>query len=174
MHLQMVHNSCEFIKSLGLPFRGVLVVSGELNYSTARKVDIEAWFPSYGEYRELVSASNCKDFQSRKLDIRYGHGKNKDGEKEYVHMLNATLCATERTLCCILENYQTPEGIRIPKVLQPYMRELIQAEDHTLDDYNKPDLDLQQEHCAVPTFKDVDFIPFVNKNPASVPPPSTA
>ncbi|EAY04790.1 seryl-tRNA synthetase family protein [Trichomonas vaginalis G3] len=161
MHEQMVHNSCEFIKSLGLPFRAVLVVSGELNYSTARKVDIEAWFPSYNQYRELVSASNCKDFQSRKLDIRYGHGKNKDGEKEYVHMLNATLCATERTLCCILENYQTPTGIRIPKVLQPYMRELMINENHSDEDYNKPDLDLQSEHCAVPDFKNIDFIPFV-------------
>lgn len=174
MHKQMVHNSCEFLKSLGLPFHAVLVVSGELNYSTARKVDIEAWFPSYNQYRELVSASNCKDFQSRKLDIRYGHGKAKTGEKEYVHMLNATLCATERTLCCILENYQTPEGIIIPKVLRPYMRQLCAGVDHSNDDYNVPDLDLQAEHCAVPEFKDIDFIPFVNKKPTEIPPPSTA
>ena len=174
MHQEMVHNSCEFLKSLGLPFRAVRIVSGECNYSTATKIDIEAWFPSYNEYRELVSASNCKDFQSRKLDIRFGHGKNDKGEKEYVHMLNATLCATERTLCCILENYQTPEGIVIPKVLRPYMRELITTVDHTNDDYNKPDLDLQAEHCAVPEFKDIEIIPYVNKAPTTVPPPSKA
>jgi len=166
VHEQMVKNSCEFLQSLGLPFHAVLIVSGELNYSTSRKVDIEAWFPSYNSYRELVSASNCLDFQSRKLDIRFGHGKNKEGEKEYVHMLNATLCATERTLCCILENYQTPEGIRIPKVLQPYMREIIDQPSENIN-FNCPDLDLQSNICCPPQFKDVDFIPFVQSATAT-------
>lgn len=175
MHIRMVHNSCEFLKSLGLPFRAVLVVSGELNYSTARKIDVEAWFPSHNDYRELVSASNCKDFQSRKLDIRYGHQKTEEGEREYVHMLNATLCATERTLCCILENYQTPEGIRVPKVLQPYMRKMEDQQRLDLSDvsmessetiyaklssFNNKNANLEQEFKPF-NYKDFDFIPFV-------------
>ena len=82
MHNQIVHNSCEFIKSVDFPFYTVLIVSGESNYSTACKVDIEAWIPAYSQYCELVSASNNKDFKPRKLDIRYGHEKTKDGEKE--------------------------------------------------------------------------------------------
>jgi len=69
----------------------------------------------------LVSCSNCTDFQSRNLEIRCGGKKKDETEKRYVHMLNGTLCATERTLCCILENYQTETGLRIPEVLQPYV-----------------------------------------------------
>ena len=161
VHHQMINNSCEFLKTLGIPFRVVCVVSGELNYSTSKKYDIEGWFPSYGTYRELVSGSNCLDFQSRKLDIRFGHGKNKDGEKEYVHMLNCTLCATERTLCAILENYQTPEGIKVPKVLQPYLKQIIEEEEPATD-YNMPDVDLQAEAEKIKTHSvDVTFIPFV-------------
>lgn len=83
------------------------------------KYDLEAWFPGYKAFRELVSCSNCTDYQSRALEVRYAL-KNTD-EKLYVHMLNGTMCATERTMCCIMENYQTPEGLRVPEVLQPYM-----------------------------------------------------
>ena len=115
----------EFYESLNLPYRVVNIVSGELNDAAAKKYDLEAWFPGYDAYRELVSCSNCLDYQSRNLNIRYGIGKmDKEGKKEieYVHMLNATLCATERTLCCILENYQTETGVRVPEVLQPYVK----------------------------------------------------
>jgi seryl-tRNA synthetase len=94
-------------------------VSGALNDAASKKLDLEAWFPGYEAYRELVSSSNCTDYQSRGLEIRLT-SKDKNA-KEYVHMLNATLCATERTMCCIVENYQTPEGLRIPTVLQPFM-----------------------------------------------------
>lgn len=66
---------------------------------------VQAWFPTLGVYRELVSASNCTDYQSRAMEVRLGHAK-KDGPKNYVHFLNATLCATTRSMCCILENYQ--------------------------------------------------------------------
>jgi len=97
----------------------VNICSGELNDAAAKKYDLEAWFPGYEAYRELVSSSNCTDFQSRGLEIRYSDKSTK--EKVFVHMLNATLCATERTMCCILENYQTEEGVRIPKVLQPFL-----------------------------------------------------
>ncbi|OHS97390.1 seryl-tRNA synthetase family protein [Tritrichomonas foetus] len=166
IHHEMIDNASEFLKTLGIPFRVVLIVSGELNYSTSKKYDVEGWFPSYGTYRELVSGSNCLDFQARKLDIRYGHGKNKDGEKEYVHMLNCTLCATERTLCAILENYQTPEGIRVPKVLQPYMRKIIEEEQQAAN-YNMPDVDLQELAEKIPQrAEDITLIPFVKPAPA--------
>lgn len=100
---EMVRTSEEFLQSLGIPYRVVSIVSGELNNAAAKKYDIEGWFPSTGEYRELVSCSNCTDYQSRKLLIRNGF-KN-DATTEYVHMLNGTLCATERLMCCIVENY---------------------------------------------------------------------
>jgi len=88
-----------------LPYRVVNICSGELNDAAARKYDLEAWFPGYKNFRELVSCSNCTDFQSRGLEVRYSKKNAEKDEKLYVHMLNATLCATERTMCCILENY---------------------------------------------------------------------
>jgi seryl-tRNA synthetase len=167
VHREMINNACDFLKSLGLPYRVVLVVSSELNYSTSKKYDVEGWFPSYGTYRELVSGSNCRDFQSRKLDIRFGHGKTDKGEKEYVHMLNCTLCATERTLCAILENYQTPDGIRVPKVLQPYMKDVVPPSERGVDFSNQPDVDLQAAADASElATTDFTFIPFVKPPPA--------
>jgi seryl-tRNA synthetase len=106
---EMIKFSEEFYQSLGLPYQIVSIVSGALNNAAAKKYDLEAWFPYQGEYKELVSCSNCTDYQSRRLEIRCGVKKMGDREKKYVHCLNATLCASERALCCILENYQTPE-----------------------------------------------------------------
>lgn len=120
MHETMIANSEEYYQTLNLPYRIVNIVSGEMNDAAAKKYDLEAWFPGYNTYRELVSCSNCTDFQSRGLEVRFGNKKD-DKEKKYVHMLNATLVATERTLCCILENYQTDKGVVVPKVLVPYM-----------------------------------------------------
>ena len=117
----MIAASEEFYQSLGLPYRIVGIVSGALNNAAAKKYDLEAWFPNFGEYKELVSCSNCTDYQSRSLEIRCGMKKMGDREKKYVHCLNSTLTATERTLCCILENYQTEDGLRIPEVLQRYI-----------------------------------------------------
>ena len=122
---KMISVAEEFYKALKLPYRVVNIVSGELNDAAAKKYDLEAWFPGYNAYRELVSCSNCLDYQSRNLNVRYGVGKvdknNKKKKVEYVHMLNATLCATERTLCCILENYQTETGVVVPEVLRSYV-----------------------------------------------------
>lgn len=118
---QMIANSEAFYQSLGIPYRIVAIVSGALNNAAAKKFDLEAWFPFQGEYKELVSCSNCTDYQSRRLEIRCGAKKMGDREKKYVHCLNSTLCATERALCCILETHQTPEGVRIPAPLIPYM-----------------------------------------------------
>lgn len=118
---QMIATSEEFYQSLGLPYHVVAIVSGALNNAAAKKYDLEAWFPHQGEYKELVSCSNCTDYQTRELEIRYGVKKQTATRKDYVHALNCTLCATERTLCCILENYQTEEGIVVPEVLRKYI-----------------------------------------------------
>lgn len=118
---RMIGLSEQFYQSLGLSYRIVGIVSGALNNAAAKKYDLEAWFPNYADYKELVSCSNCTDYQSRRLEIRCGPKKMGDREKRYVHCLNCTLCATERTLCCVLENYQTKEGLIIPEVLRPYM-----------------------------------------------------
>lgn len=115
MQLEMLKISEEFYESLNLPYQVVDIVTGELNNAAARKYDLEAWFPTLGRYRELVSCSNCTDYQSKRLNIKIS------GSANYVHMLNSTLTASERALCCILENYQTDKGIKIPDVLKPFM-----------------------------------------------------
>ncbi|EPE09670.1 seryl-trna synthetase [Ophiostoma piceae UAMH 11346] len=117
----MIANSEEFCQSLGLPYRVVAIVSGAFNQAASKKYDLEAWFPFQGEYKELVSCSNCTDYQSRALEIRYGAKTQTDAKKKYVHCLNSTLTATSRTMCAILENFQTPEGIRIPEPLRKYL-----------------------------------------------------
>lgn len=120
----MISISEEFYKSLELPYRVVAIVSGALNNAAAKKYDLEAWFPFQGEYKELVSCSNCTDYQTRELEIRYGPKTQLDKDsrkKTYVHALNATLCATERALCCIMENWQREDGIEVPPVLRKYI-----------------------------------------------------
>lgn len=116
---KMIATSETFYQGLGLPYQVINIVSGELNDAAAMKYDLEAWFPGYNAFRELVSCSNCTDYQSRALETRYAL-KNTD-EKVYVHMLNGTMCATTRTMCCILENYQTDEGVTVPECLRPFM-----------------------------------------------------
>lgn len=118
---RMIGMSEEFYKSLGLPYRVVGIVSAELNNAAAKKYDLEAWFPYQQEYKELVSCSNCTDYQSRNLEIRCGVKKMSEREKKYVHCLNSTLCATQRALCCVLENYQTEDGLIVPEVLRKYI-----------------------------------------------------
>ncbi|KAK5663073.1 hypothetical protein OQA88_6489 [Cercophora sp. LCS_1] len=117
----MIGNSEEFYKSLGIPYRVVAIVSGALNNAASKKLDLEAWFPHQGEFKELVSCSNCTDYQSRDLEIRYGVKKQTDAKKVYVHALNSTLTATTRTICAILENFQTEDGIKVPEPLRKYL-----------------------------------------------------
>ncbi|KAI3887213.1 hypothetical protein MKX03_026012 [Papaver bracteatum] len=121
MHEEMIKNSEDFYKDINLPHRVVSVVSGALNDAAAKKYNLEAHFPASNAYRELVSCSNCTDFQSRKLEIRFGQKKIKEQGKQYCHLLNSTRTATERTICCILENYQKEDGVEIPTSLQPFM-----------------------------------------------------
>ncbi|KAF7426211.1 Cytosolic seryl-tRNA synthetase [Pleurotus ostreatus] len=118
----MIANSEEFYQSLGLRYRVVAIVSGALNLAASQKYDLEAWFPFQKGYKELVSCSNCTDYQSRRLEVRCGIKTKDQARKVYVHMLNGTLCATERALCCLVENHQTPDGLVIPEVLRPYMQ----------------------------------------------------
>lgn len=118
---EMIGNAEQFYKDLKLPYQIVNICSGALNDAAAKKFDLEAWFPASAAYRELVSCSNCLDYQSRKLEARCGIKKMGDTNKRYVHMLNSTLCATSRVICCILENYQDEDGVNVPEVLQPYM-----------------------------------------------------
>ena len=105
----MIETAEAFYQSLQLPYRVVAIVSGALNNAAAKKYDLEAWFPFQGEYKELVSCSNCTDYQSRALEIRCGQKALTGGKKKYVHLLNCTLCATGRALCCLVENMQTDE-----------------------------------------------------------------
>lgn len=117
----MIAVSEEFYKSLGVPYRVVAIVSGALNNAAAKKYDLEAWFPFQGEYKELVSCSNCTDYQTRALNIRYGPKLQIETRKTFAHALNSTLCATERALCCLLENFQTEEGFNVPEPLRKYL-----------------------------------------------------
>ncbi|XP_071810548.1 serine--tRNA ligase, cytoplasmic-like [Asterias amurensis] len=118
---EMFTNAENFCQGLGISYRVVNIVSGALNNAAAKKNDLEAWFPGSGAFRELVSCSNCTDYQSRRLLVRYGQTKKMNEQAEYVHMLNATMCANTRMVCAIMETNQTEEGIIIPEVLKPYM-----------------------------------------------------
>ncbi|MHC1598314.1 MAG: serine--tRNA ligase [Candidatus Methanofastidiosia archaeon] len=112
-------SNAEFIyKQLEIPYRIVNICTGDIGTVAAKKYDLEAWMPAQGMYRELVSCSNCTDYQARRLNVRY---RTKEGNK-MCHTLNSTAIATTRTLVAIIENYQQEDGsIVIPKVLRPYM-----------------------------------------------------
>ncbi|MBD3186946.1 serine--tRNA ligase [Candidatus Bathyarchaeota archaeon] len=119
MHEILIQNAEEIYKALGIPFRVVNIASGEMNDNAAKKYDLEGWFPGSGTYRELCSCSNCTSYQARKLGTRFG---KQGGDKETVHTLNSTAIATERTICCILENYQQEDGtVQVPEKIVPYM-----------------------------------------------------
>ena len=120
MHEELISNAEEIYQALEIPYRIINIASGDLNDNAAKKYDLEAWFPASETYRELVSCSNCLDYQARKLKIRMG--KVGSEEKQTVHTLNSTAIATERTICAILENFQMEDhSIQIPKILQKYM-----------------------------------------------------
>jgi seryl-tRNA synthetase len=119
-HERMLALSEEFFRHLGIPYRIVLLCSGDTGKISAKTYDIEGWMAGQNAYREIVSCSNCLDYQARRLGIRFRDKTNE--ETRLVHTLNSTLVATERTMVAILENFQTSEGsVIIPKVLQKYM-----------------------------------------------------
>jgi seryl-tRNA synthetase len=121
LHEELLQNAENLVQKLELPYRIVNVCTGDIGTVAAKKYDVEAWMPAQNAYREIVSCSNCTDYQARRLNIRY---REKEGAptKGFVHTLNSTALATGRTIVAILENYQQEDGsIIIPKVLRKYM-----------------------------------------------------
>lgn len=108
------------LQILELPYRKVLLCSGDMGFSSAKTYDLEVWLPSANCYREISSCSNFEDFQARRMDVKFRRGPKE--KPEFVHTLNGSGLAVGRTVCAILENYQQEDGsIKVPKVLVPYM-----------------------------------------------------
>ena len=119
-HERMLSITEEFYQNLEIPYRVMLLSSGDMGKISAKTYDIEAWMSGQNAYREIVSCSNCLEYQARRLKIRFREKTNED--TKYVHTLNSTLVATSRILVSILENFQTKDGhVRIPKVLEKYV-----------------------------------------------------
>lgn len=115
---EMVECASQALEKLGLPYRQVMLCTGDLGFSAAKTIDLEVWIPSQNKYREISSVSNTRDFQARRAKIRF-----KDGKKNrFVHTLNGSSLAVGRTLVAIMENYQTKDGkIEIPEALKNYL-----------------------------------------------------
>jgi len=119
-HERLLQITEKFYEILEIPFRTIILCSGDLGNVSAKTYDIEAWFPAQNSYREICSCSNCTDYQARSLRIRYRNNPN--DQTSLVHTLNSTLVAIQRTLVAILENYQTVKGtIIVPEALKKYM-----------------------------------------------------
>ncbi len=118
MHEELLNNAIELFEGLEIPFRVVDICTGDIGTVASRKYDLEAWMPATQQWKEIVSASNCKSYQSVRLNMRYRTPEGTD----YPHTLNSTAIATTRALAAILENHQQPDGsVTIPKVLQKWM-----------------------------------------------------
>ncbi len=120
--LEKLTNDAEkVLQLLGLPYRVMLMCSGDLGFAAAKKYDLEVWLPSYNTYREISSCSNFADFQARRAGIRYRPGTGK--KTQFVHTLNGSGVAIGRTVAAILENFQQKDGsVLIPEVLRPYFK----------------------------------------------------
>jgi len=121
LHEELLKNAEELVQKLGLAYRVVNVCTGDIGIVATKKYDVEAWMPAQNAYREIVSCSNCTDYQARRLNIKY---REKEGEapKGFVHTLNSTALATGRTIVALIENYQQEDGsIVVPEVLRKYM-----------------------------------------------------
>ncbi len=118
-HEKLRANGEAIYRALEIPYRVVNVCTGDIGTVAAKKYDVEAWYPRQGKYREVISCSNCTDYQARRLNIRAG---KVGGEKFIPHTLNSTAMATSRGLVAILENYQNEDGsVTLPNVLRPFM-----------------------------------------------------
>ena len=118
-HEKMIQITEEFYQKLEIPYKLMLLSSGDMGKVSAKTYDLEAWMAGQNAYREIVSCSNCLDYQSRRLKIRFREKSNED--TKYIHTLNSTLVAIERTMVAILENNQTKDGlVHVPEVLQKY------------------------------------------------------
>lgn len=115
----MLKSAEEVLQGLGMHYRDMLLVTGDMSFAAARTVDIEVWLPGQNRYYEVSSVSNCTDYQSRRSNIRYKH---KEGKPELVHTLNGSGLATSRLMVALLENNQNADGsVNIPAVLQPFL-----------------------------------------------------
>ena len=119
---RMINCAQEILNRLKLPYRSVLLSSGDMGFSAEKTIDIEVWIPSENKYREISSCSSCGQFQSRRMKAKFKDSKNKS---DFLGTLNGSGLAIGRTLIAIIENYQNADGsITIPDALQPYMRNL--------------------------------------------------
>ncbi|MDK2849992.1 MAG: seryl-tRNA synthetase [Candidatus Woesearchaeota archaeon] len=119
MFFELLQNSEEILQGLELPYRVIEICTGDLGIWKARSMDLEVWRPTINDYGEVMSLSNCTDYQARDLEIKV---RRKDGTLEYVHTLNDTALATSRIMVAIIENYQNEDGtITVPKALRKYM-----------------------------------------------------
>lgn len=117
-HERMTSAAELILQKLDLPYRKMLLCSGDMGFSAKKTYDLEVWLPGPQAYREISSCSNCGDFQARRMNARY---RNEQGKPQFVHTLNGSGLAVGRTLIAVLENYQEADGsIKIPKVLQQY------------------------------------------------------
>jgi seryl-tRNA synthetase len=124
----LTRNAEEVLNRLGLPYRTVLLCTGDMGFASAKTYDIEVWLPSQKTYREISSCSNTEAFQARRANIKFRPAGT--GKAEFVHTLNGSGLAVGRTLIAVLENYQQADGsVTVPDVLRPYMGglEVIQA-----------------------------------------------
>jgi seryl-tRNA synthetase len=124
LHEELLQNAEELVQKLGLAYRVVNVCTGDIGTVAAKKYDIEAWMPAQNAYREIISCSNCTDYQARRLNVKY---REKEGEppRGLVHTLNSTALATGRTMVALMENYQQKDGsIVIPEALRKYMDDI--------------------------------------------------
>ena len=118
---ELTKNAESILQKLKLPYRLMLLCSGDTGFSAAKTYDLEVWLPSQETYREISSCSNCESFQSRRMKARYKNSKSK--QTDYPHTLNGSGLAIGRTLIAVLENYQNEDGsVTIPDVLRPYMQ----------------------------------------------------
>jgi len=117
-HEEIISNAEEIIKALEIPYRVIVLASGDTGKVAAKTYDIEGWFPGQGKYRELISGSNCLDFQSRRLGIKF----YRNGKRVFVHTLNCTGLAIERAIACLVENGydENSNSIKLPKALWEY------------------------------------------------------
>jgi seryl-tRNA synthetase len=118
LHEEMISNAEEIVKALEIPYRVVVLASGETSKVSAKTYDIEAWFPGQGKFREIASGSNCLDFQARRLGIKF----YRNNQRVFVHTLNCTGLAIERVLACIAENHydEKTKAIKLPRALWQY------------------------------------------------------
>ncbi|ACB32967.1 seryl-tRNA synthetase [Leptothrix cholodnii SP-6] len=120
----MVGHAEAVLQKLGLPYRVLLLSTGDMGFGSAKTYDLEVWVPAQATYREISSCSNCEAFQARRMQTRF---KNAQGKNEFVHTLNGSGLAVGRTLVAVLENYQNADGsITVPEILRPYLGGLLE------------------------------------------------